>query len=109
MSTAQDALAQYEAVGLASARMLSAARASDWDLLIEQENRCAALVEALRADRPQPVLDERSLARKAAIIRRVLADDAEIRRLTQPWLRRIEEMLRVSANGHRLGDAYRQD
>jgi len=102
-------LAQYEAVALASARMLGAARASDWELLIEEEGRCAALVEAIRSDRAPPALDEHGLARKAVIIRRILADDAEIRRLTQPWLRRIEEMLRVSANGHRLGDAYRQD
>lgn len=109
MSGSADALADYEAVALATGRMLAAARASDWDLLIEQESQCAALVEALRAGAPRHDLDERSLVRKAALIRRILADDAEIRRLTQPWLRRMEDLLRVSINGHRLGEAYRQD
>jgi hypothetical protein len=47
------------------------------------------------------------MVRKGAIIRQVLAEDAEIRRLTQPWLRRIEELLRASSNQLRLGDTYR--
>ncbi|MGQ0509187.1 MAG: flagellar protein FliT [Betaproteobacteria bacterium] len=109
MSGSVDALARYEEVALASNGMLEAARASDWDMLLERESRCAALIEALRAEEVRHELDERGLARKAAIIRRLLADDAEIRRLTQPWLRSLEQMLSASTKRQRLGDAYSRE
>jgi flagellar protein FliT len=103
----RNALSYYEAVAAASAAMLRAARDSDWDALLEHEGACARQVEALRRADAQSRLSDRELERKAVIIRQVLADDAEIRRLTQPWLRKLEELLRSSANQQRLDDAYR--
>lgn len=102
-----EALWYYESIAAASARMLVAAQASDWDALVEHESACARLVDALRASGAGEHLGGDAQKRKAAIIRRVLADDAEIRRLTQPWLERLEELLRASATERRLGDAYR--
>ena len=102
----RDPLWYYESVSAASGRMLHAARDSDWDALIEQEKVCAALIEALRAAGAERELSGEAMVRKAAIIHRVLADDAEIRRLTQPWLRKLEELLRVSSNQLRLGGTY---
>ena len=99
-------LTHYESIAAASGRMLRAARDADWDTLIEQEKVCAALIEALRAADAERKLSGEALERKAAIIRQVLAEDAEIRRLTQPWLRRLEELLRVSSNQLRLGGTY---
>jgi flagellar protein FliT len=87
--------------------MLDAARASDWDALIEHEKSCAQVIDALRAAGAGLRLDPDSLERKRAIIRRVLAEDAEIRRLTQPWLGRLEDLLRTSTTQRRLGDTYR--
>ena len=103
----RDPLSYYESVAAASGRMLRAAQDSDWDALIEHEKVCAGLIEALRAADAERDLSGDALLRKAAIIRQVLAEDAEIRRLTQPWLRSLEELLRASANQLRLGDTYR--
>ena len=103
----RDALWFYESIAAASARMLEAARASDWDALLEHEKSCARLIDGLRASGAETRLGPESLERKRAIIRRVLADDAEIRCLTQPWLGRLEELLRASATQRRLGDTYR--
>ena len=97
----------YESIAAASGRMLRAAQEGDWDALIDQEKVCAALIEALRACGAEQRLSESSIKRKSAILRKVLAEDAEIRRLTQPWLRRLEELLHSSANARRLDDAYR--
>lgn len=102
----RDAIGFYESIAAASARMLDAARASDWDALIEHENNCARLINALRASGAELRLDADSHERKRAIIRRVLAEDAEIRRLTQPWLGRLEELLRTSTTRRRLGNTY---
>ena len=103
----RDALWFYESIAAASAHMLDAARASNWDALIEHEKSCAALIDELRAAGPELRLAPDARERKGAIIRRVLADDAEIRRLTQPWLGRLEELLRASATQRRLDTTYR--
>lgn len=102
-----DALWFYESVAAASARMLDAARQSDWDALIEHEKSCAKLIDALRSADAEYRLAPGSLERKNAIIRRILADDAEIRRLTQPWLGRLEQLLRASATQRRVDSSYR--
>lgn len=108
MNTAHpDALWYYESISAASGRMLRAAQEGDWDELVEQEKACARLIEALRASGTERHLSEDSLKRKGVILRKVLADDAEIRRLVEPRLNRLEQLLHSSANARRLGDTYR--
>jgi flagellar protein FliT len=85
--------------------MLDAAREGDWDRLIEEERRCSALIDGLRRLGEVPLSEPASKA-KHGILRKLLADDAEIRTLTQPWLGQLEAMLGASANARRLGDSY---
>lgn len=103
----RDPLWFYESIAAASARMLDAARAEDWDALLEHETSCAKLIDTLRAAGAEYRLGPESLLRKNAIIRRLLVEDAEIRRLTQPWLGRLEELLSATVTQRRLGDTYR--
>jgi flagellar protein FliT len=98
-------LEHYESIAAASSRMLAAARAADWDAFLAHEQECARSVEALRALGGAP--GRQAARRKAAIIRQVLAEDAEIRRLTQPWLEKLEALLRSGANQRRVDGAYR--
>jgi hypothetical protein len=88
--------------------MLQAAWRNDWDTLIDAETCCASLIERLKAagDASQ-LLDEEGRKRKHEIIRRVLADDAQIRDLTQPWLRQLSAHLGHTKNARVLEDAYR--
>ena len=106
-ATRPDPLWYYESIAAASASMLHAAQEGDWDALVEQEKACATLIEALSASGAERQLSDDTAKRKGAILRQLLAEDAEIRRLTQPWLRRLEELLHASANERRLGDTYR--
>ena len=84
----------YEQIAMASGSMLAAARSRDWDGLVAAERECAASVVRLKSAQEcaQP-LDAVARRRKVAIIRSVLANDAEIRALTQPWLARLQELL----------------
>jgi flagellar protein FliT len=102
-----DALSYYESVAAASADMLAAARRKDWDALAESERRCAAVIAMLKASDAEARLDEDKRPRKAEIIRRVLADDAEIRRLLDPRMRELEHLLGSARTRRRLDDAYR--
>ena len=100
-------LTQYEQIAEASGRMLDAARASDWDSLCEAESECAALVARLRVLGGGQDLTGESQKRRMSAIRKVLADDAEIRRLSQPWLEKLEAFLGGRSADQRLRDAYR--
>jgi len=106
--TPQALLSCYESVASASSNMLAAAQRSDWDELVAAERVCAQVVDRLRAIENPPVLDDEARRRKYDILRTVLAHDAEIRRLTQPWVAQLEAFLGGVANQRRVDNAYGQ-
>ncbi|WP_284155424.1 flagellar protein FliT [Sulfuricystis multivorans] len=87
----------YEQMCALSARMVEAARANDWDRLIALERAVAELRESLLQngdtgfDRPEDAL------RRRALIRRILEDDAEVRRHTEPWMEKVRRFLTGNA------------
>ena len=76
----------YEAIEKASAEMLDAARAGDWNQVVKLEGACVLLISQLKqAAREAPLqADEAKL--KSRIMQRILLNDAEIRHLAEPWL-----------------------
>jgi flagellar protein FliT len=91
----------YEEMSHLSARMVEAARGGDWDNLIELERGVTSLRNTLLAtpdDNDPPAID---LARKRSLIQRILEDDAEVRRHTEPWMERMRQYL---GDGARRGD-----
>ncbi len=99
-------LAHYESIAAATSAMLSAARASRWDDLIDAERECAARIARLKA-LGTVELDENARKRKFDVIHTVLEHDAEIRRLTQPWLQKLEAFLAGAAAERKIAAAYR--
>lgn len=87
----------YEKMNALSSRMAAAARARDWETL----NRLARSVSALRitlmSNESQTFdegcddacLSEDDMQKKALLIQRILDDDAEIRRHTEPWMENV--------------------
>jgi flagellar protein FliT len=96
-------LATFEALSALTERMLQSARAGDWDRLVELEQECRRLAETLQAA-PQVPLTPQEQQRKAALIRKVLADDAEIRSLAVDWMAELERLL----DTHRREQALRR-
>ncbi len=107
MTAETNVLHCYEAIAEASARMLAAARRADWDALIAAEKECAQRVERLKAARVGGSLGRDGDARRHDIVRTVLAHDAEIRALTQPWMANLEQLLHGVSAGRRVEQAYR--
>ena len=101
----RNALAGYEAIAKVSGRMLGAAKESDWDRFITEERCCRELVAQVQA-RAEAQLSEAERKRKFALLRRMLADDAEIRNLAEPWMQQLQDMLASSGNHRRLGESY---
>ena len=86
-------LTYYEAIEQASADMLAAARAGDWDQVVKLEGACVLLISQLKhAARGKPLApDEAQL--KSRIMQRILVNDAEIRHLAEPWLEDLDHMM----------------
>ncbi len=109
MNEQQHILDIYEAIGVKTGAMLEAAKHSDWDRLTALERECCALVETLKRTDAGAGAGARFVQSKIAFIRKVLADDAEIRKLTEPWMAQLENMLGSARTERRLRRAYEYD
>lgn len=100
-------LALYESMSALSAQMAAAAAACDWERLVALEHDCAGLAQRLEsAGEPPAVLTREEQARKRNIILRILADDAEVRRHTEPWMEQVKCFLGAGARHRDLRRAY---
>jgi flagellar protein FliT len=100
----------YETVAELTDQMLLAARAGDWDKLIELEQDCSSKVQVLKdqdpvALTPEPLLPELR-DKKVRFIKKILADDKEIRDLTEPWMAELSNMIQSSGTNRKLSNSY---
>ena len=104
----------YASIAEASQRMVHAARANDWDALVEAEQECAARIAALQDHQSEHGLgaDGGNLSgpgdakRRISLLSEILAHDAEVRELTTPWLRQLEQLLAGVGQAGRGHAAY---
>ena len=99
-------LATYDSLSRTTGHMLAAAQHGDWEQLVSLEKDCADLVARLSSLEAEDPLPESLQGRKAALIRKVLADDAAIRHITEPWIQRLETMLGANRHEQRLLQTY---
>jgi flagellar protein FliT len=84
---------RYEAIAQASRRMLTAARREDWDEVSRLEGRCRELIAELKAAARTETLSNAEQRRRILLLREILADDAEMRARSEPWLRQLEKLI----------------
>jgi flagellar protein FliT len=102
----QEIISLYETVSAITDQMLAAARAGDWDRLIALETHCARHVQTLQ-DGEQPIpLTGAVRERKVKIIHKILADDREIRDLTEPWMAQLASLINSTSTERKLANAY---
>ena len=86
-------LSYYEAIEKASADMLDAARAGNWDHVIKLEGACVLLISQLKNAAKGNQLSSEESQLKSRIMQRILVNDAEIRHLAEPWLEDLDKMM----------------
>ena len=96
----------YEQMCALSNRMVEAARANDWESLIDLERAVANLRETLTKDAVSAGSDPREVEIKRAMIQRILKDDAEVRRHTEPWMEQVRRFLNGDARKRQVDRAY---
>lgn len=95
----------YEQMCALSTRMVEAARANDWNRLIDLENAVAGLRATLQ-ETENGGSDAQEADKKRELIQRILRDDAEIRRHTEPWMEQVRRFLTGNARKRQVDQAY---
>ncbi|HEX5393352.1 MAG TPA: flagellar protein FliT [Rhodocyclaceae bacterium] len=98
----------YENMGTISARMAEAARAHDWDELVSLEKSVARLRASLETDDDNSKLSSIEIERKRSLIQKILDDDAEVRRHTEPWMEQVRKFLGEGRRARQMERAYGQ-
>ncbi len=106
MMTNQQVLTVYAEMADLTERMLDAATRSEWEQLVELEQRCAAHVRTLQAEEPQQPMVGAQRERKVELIRKMLTADRKIRDITMPWMAQLSAMINSTGAERRLANAY---
>jgi flagellar protein FliT len=96
----------YEQLSSIMGEMRAAAAQGDWDRLESLEKRCSQRVESMKAQCGTACLDEDGRRRKATLIRKILADDAEIRSHVEPWVAQLQILMQSAGQARRLQQTY---
>ncbi|MDP3032223.1 MAG: flagellar protein FliT [Rhodocyclaceae bacterium] len=96
----------YEQMCALSSRMVEAARANDWERLIDLEHAVAGLRDTLAQEAENGSSDPRDAEKKRDMIQRILKDDAEVRRHTEPWMEQVRRFLSGDVRKRQVDQAY---
>ena len=103
----QSQIELYEEMSELSATMVEAARAHDWDRLVTLESAVNRLRNTLaRTASDNDGLHFTEIERKRGLIQRILSDDAEIRRYTEPWMEHVRQFLGSHSRRRDVQKAY---
>lgn len=96
----------YEYLSSLTGQMREAALHDKWDDLVELEKQCSQRVDSMKALDASAALDEDTRLRKVALIRKILADDAEIRNRVDPWMAQLQHTIQSTWQERRLHETY---
>jgi flagellar protein FliT len=95
----------YRQLSGITGQMREAAVVGEWDRLISLEKECREKVEAIKPHDCVPANpDER--AQKLALLKKILADDADIRNRTETWMEQLRRIMQSTRSEQRLQQTY---
>ena len=105
----QAVLEIYEEISVFTDRMVQAAANNDWDNLELLEKECSSRVALLQRHDGEInlLLTEEERQQKVDVIRKILEDDRQIREFTEPWMKKLSELIHHSNVSRKLNQAYR--
>ncbi|MDB5754575.1 MAG: fliT [Massilia sp.] len=99
-------IAIYEDVASITSAMVASARTGNWAQLAALESRCSSQVSLLRQGETPVPLSGDLREKKIQIIRKILADDKEIRNLTEPWMEQLQWKIKGVSTEKKVARAY---
>jgi len=105
MST-QNVISNYESLASLTGAMRAAAVDGEWDALVGLEQQCSRQVAIMKSADGQTGLDEATRQQKIKLIKKILADDAEIRNRTESWMGQLQRVMQSNRHEQRLNQSY---
>jgi flagellar protein FliT len=105
MMNSQEVVSLYEAIAVITDQMLTAARSSNWKQMVILEKTCAQYIETIKCNERE-VASGAIRDRKVKIIQKILADDREIRNITEPWMANLSRQIGNINAKQKLVKAY---
>jgi len=102
----QNVISNYESLASLTGAMRTAAVGGEWDALIGLEQQCSRQVAIMKSSEQQTGLDETSRQQKIKLIKKILADDAEIRNRTESWMGQLQRIMQSNRQEQRLNQSY---
>jgi flagellar protein FliT len=99
-------ITNYESLSAITSQMRDAAVHGEWDQLIGLEQQCSQHVATMKPVDATAMLDEPARQRKIQLIKKILADDAEIRNRTETWMGQLQRIIQSNRQEQRLHQAY---
>ena len=99
----------YEEISSFTNRMLEAASNNDWDSLESLEKECSSRIIVLKKydnNDANMLLTQEELQKKMDLIRKILDDDRQIREITEPWMKKLSELIHHSSVSRKLSQTY---
>lgn len=96
----------YESLSTLTGRMREAASDGEWETLIELEQQYSHQVARLKPIDAVNELDPPSRQRKVQLLKKILADDADIRSRTELWMTQLQHIMQSNRQEQRLLQAY---
>ncbi len=101
-----EVIANYESLSSIMGQMREAAIQGQWDQLFNLEQQCRCHVASIKPADKVAVLDETARQHKVQLIKKILADDAEIRNHTETWMGQLRNIMQSSRQEQRLQQTY---
>jgi len=101
----QEVVSLYETISVLTEQMVTAAKNANWVQLAALERQCALHIETIKSGDKEQVQGEMR-ERKIRIIQKILADDREIRNITEPWMQRLSKQISSTNAQRKLAKAY---
>ncbi len=98
-------LEDYQRLSGITGQMREAAVGGEWDRLVSLEKECARKVEEIK---PRDVIpsNPEERAQKLALLKKILADDADIRNRTEGWMEQLQRIMQSPVSEQRLKQTY---
>ncbi len=100
-------IAKYEFLSSLTGKMREAAERGEWEQLIAIEHQCSELIVTIKTLDAETPLDDAEHQQKRQLIKKILADHAEIQNLTQIWMDELQQSIQSNRQEQRLRQAYR--
>lgn len=95
----------YQQLSGITSQMREAATVGEWEQLILLEKECSRKVEAIKPHDCVPSNPEER-AQKLALLKNILADDADIRSRTESWMEQLQRIMQSGRSEQRLQQTY---